>query len=118
MDLEGTVHTVGQIEERGQNGFKVCEVILDRKTSYQGQEYPNFTKITLTGKRTELAATIAPGDYVKAKGDVKGRFFTTTEGKEGHAQDFEVWGIEVLRKNASAAAEPAASTTAATNGLV
>lgn len=114
MELQGTVHTVGQIEEKGQNGFKIAKVILDRKTIYQGKEYPNFTEITFMGNKTALIdeRNIAPGDYVKVTGDISGRFYTNQEGKEGHAQDFQVWTLEITRKNI-----PNNPLTPETNGL-
>ena len=100
MELQGTVHKVGTIKEKGTSAFKVAEVILDRKTIYQGQEYPHFTKVVFQGKKTELLEerNIAVGDYVKINGDLNGRYFTH-QGEEKFAQDFEAWSLEITRKN-------------------
>lgn len=98
MELEGVVHNVGAVETKGAD-FNVAEIILDRKSSFEGREFPNFTKITLQGKKTELISQrdLMPGDYVRVTGDIKGRFFQH-DGKEKHAQDFVVWDIEVKTK--------------------
>ena len=98
MELQGTVHTVGEIQTRG-NDFKVAEIVLDRKSIYQGKEYPNFNKITFQGNKTELITNVAPkvGDYVKVTGDIQGRYFDY-QGEAKFAQDFVVWTLEILRK--------------------
>ena len=100
MVLQGTVQTVGPIEEKGAKNFKICKIMLDRTTTHQGQTYPNFTEITLIGKKTDMVKekNIAVGDYITVKGDLNGRFFTNKEGGESHAQDFQVWAIEMTRK--------------------
>lgn len=100
MELQGTVKTVGAIEERGANNFKIAKVILDRTSTYQGQEYPNFAKVTFQGKKTDLLEerNIAPGDFVKVDGDLQGRFFIHN-GEEKFAQDFVAWKLEILRKH-------------------
>lgn len=105
MELQGTVHTVGAIQTKGTD-FKVAEIILDRKSIYQGKEYPNFAKVTLQGNKTELLATVNPqvGDFVEVSGDLQGRFFDY-QGDTKFAQDFVIWGIKVVRKN-EPAAEP------------
>ena len=101
MELQGTVHNVGAIETRGTD-FKVAEIILDRKSIYQGKEYPNFAKVVLQGNKTELLATVNPqvGDYVEVSGDIQGRFFDY-QGEKKFAQDFVIWGLKVIRKNES-----------------
>lgn len=98
MELQGTVHAVGAIQTKA-NDFKVAEIILDRKSIYQGKEYPNFNKVTLQGHKTDLLTNINPkvGDYVKVTGDIQGRYFDY-QGEAKFAQDFVVWNIEVIRK--------------------
>ena len=98
MELQGTVHTVGAIQTKGAD-FKVAEIVLDRKSIYQGKEYPNFAKVVVQGNKTELLATVNPqvGDYVEVSGDIQGRFFDY-QGDQKFAQDFVVWGIKVIRK--------------------
>lgn len=99
MELQGLVHKVGKIEEKGANEFLVAKITLDRKSIYHGQEYPNFTEVTLQGKKTDLLEerNIAPGDFVKVTGDLQGRFFQH-EGTEKFAQDFVAWNIEMVKK--------------------
>lgn len=109
MELQGTVKTVGAIEEKGANNFKVAKIVLDRTTTYQGQTYPNFTEVTFQGKKTDLLEerNIAEGDFVKVDGDLQGRFFQH-ENKEKFAQDFAGWKLEIVKKKIttdSAAAE-------------
>lgn len=98
MELQGTVHAVGAIQTKGTD-FKVAEIILDRKSIYQGKEYPNFCKGVLQGNKTELLATVNPqvGDYVEVTGDLQGRFFDY-QGETKFAQDFVIWNIKIVRK--------------------
>ena len=107
MELQGTVKTVGNIEEKGAKGFKVAKVILDRTSSYQGQEYPNFTEITFQGNKTDLLEerNIAEGDFVTVSGDLQGRFFEYN-GEQKFAQDFVVWKLEITRKKMAAPTPP------------
>lgn len=105
MELQGTVHTVGAIQTKGAD-FKIAEIVLDRKSIYQGKEYPNFSKVFLQGNKTDLLTTVNPqvGDYVEVSGDLQGRFFEY-QGEQKFAQDFVIWGIKVVRK-AEATTEP------------
>ena len=107
MELQGTVKTVGNIEEKGAKGFKVAKVILDRTSSYQGQEYPNFTEITFQGNKTDLLEerNIAEGDFVTVSGDLQGRFFDYN-GDTKFAQDFVVWKLEITRKKMATSTPP------------
>ncbi|MEC5156633.1 hypothetical protein [Chryseobacterium sp. MP_3.2] len=99
MELQGTVLTVGAIEEKGTAKFLVAKIMLDRKSINQGQEYPNFTEVTFQGKKTEIlkTANLGEGDYIKVNGDLQGRYFQY-EGSERFAQDFVAWNLEVVRK--------------------
>lgn len=109
MDLQGTVKTVGTIEEKGAKGFKIAKVILDRTSSYQGQEYPNFTEITFQGNKTDLLEerNIAVGDFVTVSGDLQGRFFEYN-GEKKFAQDVVCSAFVITEKKQSdtAAAAP------------
>lgn len=99
MELQGTVKTVGPIEEKGASNFKIAKVLLDRSNTYQGTTYENFTEVTFQGKKTDLLEerNIAEGDFVKIDGDLQGRFFQH-DGKEKFAQDFVAWKLEIVKK--------------------
>lgn len=107
MDLQGTVKTVGAIEEKGAKNFKIAKVILDRTSTYQGQEYPNFTEITFQGNKTDLLEerNIAEGDFVSVSGDLQGRYFEYN-GEQKFAQDFVVCKLEITRKKMATPTPP------------
>lgn len=100
MNVKGKVYKIGDIEHKG-NDFKVAEIILDRRSMFQGKEYPNFTKVVLQGKRTELLSTsgLKVGAYIDVSGDLQGRFFDYL-GETKFSQDFVVWDIKVEQSSA------------------
>ncbi len=111
MELQGTILSVGAILEKGASNFKVAKIMLDRKSSYQGKEYPNFTEVTFQGNKTDILekTNVAPGDYVKVNGDLQGRYFDY-QGEQKFAQDFVAWSLETIRKVEPQTSTPATET--------
>lgn len=104
MNLQGKIHSIGAIEEKGADKFKTRKLIIDRTREYEGRRFVNHSEITLLGDdHTKIPETLnlQPGDVIKCEGDIKGRFFQH-EGKEKFAQDFNSWKIEIVQQAQSA----------------
>ena len=117
MEITSKAHFIGATEMRGVNNFPVKKIIIDRTWFHpeDGRPIANFTEITLTGDKVDLAKNVQVGDRVKATVSLRGRYFEH-EGAQKFAQDVVASTFVITAKANEAAA--ASVEEGSTNGLV
>lgn len=90
--IVGQITQIGKVQEFGENGFRKQELIL--KTV---EEYPNFYTAEFTKDKIELLKDFKEGQNVKITCQLRGRDYTSDEGKYSVFMSLNAWKIEVLK---------------------
>jgi len=88
--IEGSVHHVGQTEERGSNGFKVRVLVV--KTD---GDYPQTIPVEFTQDRVSKLDGLKPGQRVTVSTDLRGREWQNSNGETKYFLSLNGWRIEV-----------------------
>lgn len=91
LTLVGQMTQIGEVQEFGENGFKKQEVII--KTV---EEFSNFYVVEFTKDKIELLKEFKAGQNVKITCNLKGREYTSDEGKYNVFMSVNAWKIELL----------------------
>ena len=86
MELNGTIHKIMETKEYGSNGFKKREFVIDT-----GGEYPQLILLAATQDRCTELDSLQVGDYVDCAINVRGREWTSPDGKVMYFNTLEVW---------------------------
>ena len=93
MELIAKLKTVHDIIERG--NFKSRKVWV---TTEDNPQYPQTVEVEVAQEKTGLFDNITPGSEVKLYINLRGREWTSPEGKTSVFNTLSVWKVEVLSR--------------------
>lgn len=89
--IVGQITQIGEVQEFGENGFKKQEAII--KTV---EEFPNFYVVEFTKDKIDLLKEFKVNQNVKITCNLRGREYTSDEGKYSVFMSVNAWKIEAL----------------------
>jgi len=94
MEIKGTIIEVGEITQ-------VTDTMQKREfiVEYiENPQYPEYLKFECIGDRTKLLDDVIPGDEVDVYFNLRGRPWTSKEGKKSYFNSLQMWKISVTQK--------------------
>ena len=114
FETQGTIHSIGETKEYGQNGFTKREFVILLTGEDENPRYPNYVALELTKDKCALMDSFSMGDEIKVTFNLSGRLWAGNGQGEKCFTSLQCWRIEALGANMTeqAYSQPAVQSTA------
>lgn len=101
MEVIGKIYKVGSVIERGSNGFKTREVVVETD-----EKYPQKIAVEFIQDNTALVDAYKEGDNVNIAINLRGREWTNKDGVTKFFNSVQGWKIKYNQELSSADQNP------------
>ncbi|MBT4520064.1 MAG: DUF3127 domain-containing protein [Halieaceae bacterium] len=93
-EIQGTIHSIGETTEYGNNGFTKREFVIKVTGEEENSAYPNHVALELTRDKCPLMDSYSPGDEIKAHFNLSGRLWSGGGKPEKCFTSLQAWRVE------------------------
>lgn len=94
FETQGTIHSMGETKEYGQNGFTKREFVILLSGEGENRRYPNHVALELIKDKCELLDSYNVGDEIKVTFNLSGRLWAGNGQGEKCFTSLQCWRIE------------------------
>lgn len=96
-DTQGTIHSIGETKEYGQNGFTKREFTVLLSGEGENPDFKNYVQFSLIKDKCSLMDQFQAGNEVKVTFNLGGRLWDKGDGSaEKCFVDLQAWKLELL----------------------
>jgi hypothetical protein len=92
------VYQLGEIETKGDKGFKSRALIVE--VDY-GSQYPQFVNLEATQDKCSELDKLSNGDVITVHANLRGRLWTNKQGVEVAFNSLNIWKFEIVKSSES-----------------
>jgi len=96
FEAQGSIHSIGDTTEYGNNGFTKREFVIMLSGEGENSAYPNYVALELIKDKCALMDTYNIGDEVQVHFNLSGRLWTPAGKPEKCFTSLQAWRIETL----------------------
>jgi len=96
FEAQGSIHSIGDTTEYGNNGFTKREFVIMLTGEGENSAYPNYVALELIKDKCALMDTYNIGDDVQVHFNLAGRLWTPAGKPEKCFTSLQAWRIEAL----------------------
>ncbi|WP_369983845.1 DUF3127 domain-containing protein [Thalassolituus sp.] len=94
FEVTGIIHTIGDTQSFGQNGFTKREFVIKLTGEGEKEEYPNYVALELIKDKCALMDSYQPGDEIKVQFNLNGRLWNAPGKPEKCFTSLQAWRVE------------------------
>lgn len=94
FEVQGTIHSIGETIEYGNNGFTKREFVIKLTGEGENSSYPNHVALELLKDKCALMNTYKIGDEIIAHFNLSGRLWSGAGKPEKCFTSLQAWRIE------------------------
>lgn len=96
LDAQGTIHTIGQTTEYGDNGFTKREFVIKLTGERESDEYPNYLEFELIKDKCSIMDAYQVGTAIKVGFNLQGRLWQGEGKPEKCFNALQAWKVEMV----------------------
>lgn len=104
FETQGSIHSIGETKEFGQNGFTKREFVILLTGADENPRYPNYVALELTKDKCALMDSYSVGDEIKVTFNLSGRLWAGNGQGEKCFTSLQCWRIDAVGANMAEAA--------------
>ncbi len=109
FEAQGQIHSIGQTNEFGSNGFTKREFVIKLTGEGENPAYPNYIALELIKDKCALMDEYQVGDEIKVQFNLNGRLWQQPGKDERCFNSLQAWRVERLTSQQEQAPEWAAA---------
>ncbi|GAA0408335.1 hypothetical protein GCM10009133_16140 [Cocleimonas flava] len=95
-EAQGTVHSIGQTTEYGNNGFTKREFVIQLTGPDENSQYPNYVALELIKDKCELMDKHNIGDEIQVTFNLSGRLWSSGDKPEKCFTSLQAWKVSAV----------------------
>jgi len=95
-EAQGTVHSIGQTTEFGNNGFTKREFVIQLTGPDENSQYPNYVALELIKDKCELMDKHKIGDEIQVTFNISGRLWSSGDKPEKCFTSLQAWKVAAV----------------------
>ena len=92
-EAQGTVHSIGETTEYGNNGFTKREFVIQLTGPDENSQYPNYIALELIKDKCELMDNHKIGDEIQVTFNLSGRLWSSGGKPERCFTSLQAWKV-------------------------